>query len=516
MRHTIWLAGALLLMMVGCREESDSVLSYAFNDRMAFAKADTSFAGKFDVIWNGMNVNYALWDYEKENGLDWDAVYDKYYPRFAALDAVDTLVSDRQLQELLEEVLSPLHDGHLYVQVINHVTENSVRISPASLRIERERIEEQNTAGNMKPSVAYYVATGDVLETRQISTQTFLPAILTTISSLSSEISLLIMKESRTPEEDQRLALLMTVQTELNDAISRYAGNADLEELMSSYNEIAFRYGYLNIPGMEPVDKKLNTRAIDITYALFKGNVAYLRIDGFMLSSYLDSAYIKHDYGKPSARTKAVIDEVAATWKAWFDAIQVHHKAGDLGGVIIDVRNNGGGFVDDYRYVLGALLPSGGHHVTDARFKRGPGRYDYSPVMPQYLPTMKEEHVTVTEPIVVLCNCTSVSMAEQTSLGVKTLDNGTLIGTRTWGGMSALTTSDEYSNNYAGYVGEQGKTPVFCYVPMELVLSQEGKVMEGYGVKPDIELPLDYAAWNKGSGPDNQLERALSLIRTGN
>ena len=51
---------------------------------------------------------------------------------------------------------------------------------------------------------------------------------------------------------------------------------------------------------------------------------------------------------------------------------------------------------------------------------------------------------------------------------------------------------------------------------MELVLSQEGKVMEGYGVTPDIELPLDFAAWNKGSGPDNQLERALSLIRTGN
>ena len=129
--------------------------------------------------------------------------------------------------------------------------------------------------------------------------------------------------------------------------------------------------------------------------------------------------------------------------------------------------------------------------------------------------TMKDEHVTVTEPIVVLCNCSSVSMAEQTSLAAKLLANGTLIGTRTWGALSALAGSDDYSNNYAGYVGEDGKTSVFCYIPQEVAITQDGKILEGYGVTPDIEVPLDFDAWMSGNGPDSQLDRALQFIRTG-
>ena len=56
-----------MLMLTGCRQESDNVMSYAFKDAMAFQKADTSFVGEFEVLWNGMNNNYALWDYELEH-----------------------------------------------------------------------------------------------------------------------------------------------------------------------------------------------------------------------------------------------------------------------------------------------------------------------------------------------------------------------------------------------------------------------------------------------------------------
>jgi len=118
---------------------------------------------------------------------------------------------------------------------------------------------------------------------------------------------------------------------------------------------------------------------------------------------------------------------------------------------------------------------------------------------------------------VVLCNCNSVSMAEMTSMGAKVLENGTLIGTRTWGGFSALSSNENYSNNYAGYVGIQNVTPVFCYIPQEVTFSiLDGKIVEGRGVEPDIEVPMDFDAWNKGNGPDNQLDRALQFIRTGN
>jgi len=118
----------------------------------------------------------------------------------------------------------------------------------------------------------------------------------------------------------------------------------------------------------------------------------------------------------------------------------------------------------------------------------------------------------VTEPVVVLCNCASVSMAEHTSYGAKVIENGTLIGTRTWGGFSALSDAASYTNNYAGYVGVMNETPVFCYVPQEVALTLDGKVVEGYGIEPDIEVPLD-AATLKNGGSDNQLDAALNHIR---
>ena len=517
MKHFSWIiAGALLLMTAGCREESDFVLSYAFKDQMAFKQADSSFAGKFEVFWRGMNTNYALWDFEKANGLDWDQVYEEYYPRFAALDAVDTLVSDAQLRTLLDEVVAPLHDGHLAIQMHNHVSGNRVISSPGPLRILAERKDEYLTVASFPPSLQYYIDAGEVLEAKEASSSTFSSALRASMSNLTAGIVFLQEKPDRTPEEEELLALYHQVYDALF-AVATKLASGDSKAAISDYNEIALHYAYLNIPGLETVDKVLNEYAISVKYALLKGNIAYLHFDSFKLSVYLNQLVIKEVFGTPSASTQAVIDEVAAVWRAWFNAIQVHHKAGDLGGVIIDVRSNGGGLMYDYRYVLGALLPSGGYYVTDARFKRGPGRYDYSPVLPQYLSTLDEEHVTVTEePIVVLCNCASVSMAEQTSLSAKLLDNGKLIGTRTWGGLCALSPNETYSNDYAGHVGIMDETPVFCYIPRELVITKDGKVLEGQGVTPDIEIPLDLEAWKGGAGPDNQLDRALQYIRTGN
>ena len=76
--------------------------------------------------------------------------------------------------------------------------------------------------------------------------------------------------------------------------------------------------------------------------------------------------------------------------------------------------------------------------------------------------------------------------------------------------------AETYTNNYASVVGVMNETSVFCYIPQELTYTLDGKVLEGYGVTPDIEVAFDAAAWNSGAGPDNQLDRALQWIRTGN
>ena len=121
----------------------------------------------------------------------------------------------------------------------------------------------------------------------------------------------------------------------------------------------------------------------------------------------------------------------------------------------------------------------------------------------------------MTEPIVVLASAKSVSMSEITSIGTRRLENAKLVGTRTWGGFCSLTENSANSFNYAGKVGVEGETPVFVYCPMLAALDLDGKPLEGIGVTPDIEVRLDLQAWNKGAGPDSQLDRAIEYIVNG-
>lgn len=498
----------LLLTLTGCRQESDNVMSYAFNDAMAFQKADTSFVGEFEVFWNGMNTNYALWDYELENGLDWDNVYQKYYPKFAELDEKDT-VTDEELGNLLNEIVKPLHDGHLVIKLKNRHTGNYVTASPAHLRVGDEREEEYTATQGFLPSLKYYQDKGKILEMRSASTNVIGQLIGIWVAYIKEQITGLKLKTYRTQDEEERLNAFQSAYNDLYQIVKT--------DNLNAYNAFAIRYEWLHIPYLEPINLNLYEHPLEITYALLEGNIAYLSFNHFRLTAYLDSGFCKELFGQPTGLTKLAVESVQDIWYSWFSAIQELKKAGNLGGVIIDIRSNGGGVLDDYQYVLGALLPSGGHHMADARFKRGLGRFDYSPIMPQTMPTMEAEHETVTEPIVVLCNCSSVSMAEMTSMGAKVLENGTLIGTRTWGGFSALSSNENYSNNYAGYVGIQNVTPVFCYIPQEVTFSiLDGKIVEGHGVEPDIEVSMDFDAWNKGNGSDSQLDRALQFIRTGN
>ena len=516
MKTKIFLIAAAVVALTACRQESDDVLNYAYQDEMVFSKAEGSYAAKFDVMWNGMNANYALWDYEEEQGLDWDKVYEGFRPKFAALDSSKTAVPDSVLKSLLDSIVAPLHDGHLAIQMKNHATGKYVSSMPGAIRLIRNHYDEYQAVGNREMSLEYYQKKGMLKEYKTISSNTVQTVAVRALEYMQGVVMRLesIPESDRTQAQNDTITLYTKIALELSTPLARATLLGD-KTAIQEYNNLAYTYQYLHIPYLEPIDPVINEMNITLIYALFDNNVAYLYFDGFKLSAYLEPEYTKEIFGGCSDATKALVNDVADVWRAWFNAIQEHHKAGDLGGVIIDVRGNGGGFLNDSKFVLGSLMPSGGFQDCNARFKRGSGRYDYSPIMPQIMPTMESEHVTVTEPVVVLCNCMSVSMAEHTSYGAKLMDNGTLIGTRTWGGFSALSDAASYTNNYAGYVGIQNETPVFCYVPQEVAYTLDGEVVEGHGIKPDIEIALDVDKL-KEDGSDNQLDRALQYIQKGN
>ena len=159
MKHKLFILGALLLLLTvtSCRQESDALYSYGQNDELRFQEANESYAGEFKLFWHAMNQNYALWDYEREFGFDWDAAYDAFLPRFEALDQRlenGEEITDEEYQSLLEDLVRPFHDSHMFAIFKNHATGNDITVDPSVLRIyDREDINE---AMGFYPDLSYY------------------------------------------------------------------------------------------------------------------------------------------------------------------------------------------------------------------------------------------------------------------------------------------------------------------------------------------------------------------------
>lgn len=181
----------------------------------------------------------------------------------------------------------------------------------------------------------------------------------------------------------------------------------------------------------------------------------------------------------------------------------------DIRGVIIDVRDNGGGYLDDMNELLAYMIDSP-LHFAYTRVKSGLGRLDYGPWTPAMVDPAPR-HRKIEAPIVVLTNLYSVSMSELTAMAVSALPNGCVIGERSFGGTGPLTGDFLYSYN-----GTVSNAAVNIYCATAMTKDIHGEIHEGVGIVPDIEVLQDATMEAQlANGVDLQLERALEYIRTG-
>lgn len=243
-------------------------------------------------------------------------------------------------------------------------------------------------------------------------------------------------------------------------------------------------------------------------YALFDDKIVYLRMKDCNLPHYFETTnvdYHKDNYVK--ART---------VWKQWFDTVQALHNNGMLKGIIIDVRNNTGGSAEISKYAFGALhnnhyRDTNAYHQGYVRFKSGIGRFDFLPKVHWLWSFCEERHADITEPIVVLANSVTASAAEHICLDAKQRPNACVIGTNTMGALAPLSTVHD-SLYYMGHVGKKGITSFYMDIPSAAFMTDEGVILEGKGVMPDVVVPLDFHLYSSSSR-DNQLECALEYIR---
>lgn len=152
-------------------------------------------------------------------------------------------------------------------------------------------------------------------------------------------------------------------------------------------------------------------------------------------------------------------------------------------GLIIDVRHNRGGNIDSW--IIGRLLRRAWFYWSQHQGQAPSWNMQYA----------FRGHVAV------LCDERTASDGEAFTEGIKRLDLGTVIGTRTWGGEIWLSSNNFLVDGGIATAAEYG------------VFGPEGEwLIEGWGVEPDVVVDnLPHATFE---GRDAQLEAAIEHLKT--
>ncbi len=125
----------ILLSVMSCLSCGDNELLELSQNA---EEANQSYENQFKAIWTALDLNYQIWDYEREEyGLDWDAVYDTYLPKFQDLDtrykATGDTVCWETAQSLYSAIFKNLHDGHINFRLKDVYSNKEARLLESDL-----------------------------------------------------------------------------------------------------------------------------------------------------------------------------------------------------------------------------------------------------------------------------------------------------------------------------------------------------------------------------------------------
>ena len=220
--------------------------------------------------------------------------------------------------------------------------------------------------------------------------------------------------------------------------------------------------------GLETVDFDITRKVVNINYVeheILDGNIGYVMVYDFL-------------------------GDAVEGFRAALEAFQ----AANVTGMIIDLRNNGGGLLDASVEMADMILPEG--TVVSIRDKNGA----------EEAFTIDSEYYDV--PMVVLVNGYSASASEILSGAIRDTGEGMLVGTKTFGKGVVQSVIDFPDGSGLKVTTARYFTP-------------SGECIHGVGIEPDVEIELDeevvtrYGINNLPHEQDAQLQKAIELIASG-
>ena len=173
---------------------------------------------------------------------------------------------------------------------------------------------------------------------------------------------------------------------------------------------------------------------------------------------------------------------------------QVLNRMAVTKGIILDVRNNGGGSLTNVD-LLASRFFNERTHIGYIKHKTGPGHNDFSPFFPKFIGS--SNRVRFQKPVVVLTNRSSYSATNQFVNVMKHAPNVIIIGDRTGGG-SGLPFSSELPN---GWSVRFSASPMF----------NANREHIEFGIDPHIFVAMTEA--DRTRNVDTIIEKAREIIR---
>ena len=165
----------------------------------------------------------------------------------------------------------------------------------------------------------------------------------------------------------------------------------------------------------------------------------------------------------------------------------------DCTGIILDLRNNGGGSVDQAAIVADRILPEG--LIAYSEDKNG-----------KRISELKSDAACIHVPLAVLVNAGTASASELVTGAIRDFKKGTVIGQRTYG--KALgQTRKEYAEDGSGIV-----------LTVARYFTPSGECIHGKGIEPEIPVQLPEAYQNAQVDKipfdqDSQLQEAFAVLK---
>lgn len=115
MKKNILIFLGAILLFCACRKEADYIPYPGENSKLAYS----NYSEQFQYLWKVMSTGYVFWDVDT---VDWDAAYERYLPRFQALDQkyLDSgYVRIDELNELYTGLVGKMRDHHMTFAINN-------------------------------------------------------------------------------------------------------------------------------------------------------------------------------------------------------------------------------------------------------------------------------------------------------------------------------------------------------------------------------------------------------------